>query len=296
MNKSLKVMFNIFVFSLVVSGFIIAHKGTASAYTFLPSNLVSDTIFERSNSMSSADINTFLNSFAASCISTNNGFTTPLPLGWSDAQNKYIFGANVSAGEAIYAVSQLYHVNPQVVLATLQKEQSIPTGSAGCHPSSPDPNAPFSAVPAVNTTFTCTIGGRSRTCTYACSFAGGCMNIAVGYDCPGYCNAANEGFSKQITLGTWLLRFAEQRSKGIMGGYVGYETGDDTLCYSGPMTAGTRQRSQVNTACNAVVTYDGSYTTLDGVSVTIASGGTAALYNFTPFVSGNRNFDNIFNG
>ena len=263
----------------------------AFADTFNPNHIIDDGIFDNYNTMDAATINNWLNiSFPSSCISSNNGFSTPDPQGWSATQNKYLFGGNVTAGQAIHDVAVLYHVNPQVILTTLQKEQAIPNGGAGCHPNTPDPNAPFSDTPSSSNTFTCTINNKAQTCTYACTYNGGCMNIALGYGCPYYCAAVDEGFSMQITLGTWLLRFGEQRAEGTLKGYAGYEAGDEYLYYSGPMTPGTRQRS----ATSSAVYYDGSYTTVDGTTVTITTGSTATLYNFTPYISGNQKFFNIF--
>jgi hypothetical protein len=253
-----------------------------SADTFNPNHVIDDGIFENYNTMSAEQINTWLNtSFPNSCISPNNGFLTPDPLGWSDSQNKYLFGGNVNAGQAIHDVAVLYHVNPQVILATLQKEQSIPSGTAGCYG---EPN------PATATPMNGACGSGTRNCTLACTHSGGCINIALGYGCPSYCDATDEGFSMQLTLGTWLLRFGEERSQGIMSGYVGYEAGDNNLYYSGPMTPGVRQRS----ASSAAASFDGSYTTADGVGISVTTGSTATLYNFTPYVHGNQSFFNIF--
>lgn len=263
--------------------------------------VISDSNFEDYGSMSAVAIDAFLNSFPGSCISSSNGFVTPDPQGWSSSQNKYLYGGNVTGGRAIYDVAQLYHVNPKVILSTLQKEQSIPNGGKLCHQNTPDPNAPFSATPSPNSTFTCIINGKSQPCTYACpdSYGGGCMNIALGYGCPYYCAVANEGFSVQLTLGTWLLRFAEQRAYGKLTGYAGYESGDEGFCYHGIMTPGYRARSASATACggssdNVAVYYDGTGTLADGNSVSLSNGATSSLYNFTPFISGNNSFFNIY--
>ena len=248
-----------------------------------------DGVFERNTSMSAADIDNWLNAnFSSGCISPSTGFTTPDPQGWSDANYKYMYGGNVTAGTAIYDAAQLYHMNPQVILSTLQKEQSIVSGSAGCH-NYPDPNAPYSSTPNSSSTFTCNIRG-STLCTYACIYAGGCMNIAEGYDCPGYCRVSSEGFNAQITLGTWIQRFGEKRAYGTMTGYPGYETGDETNYYSGPMTQGYRQRI----SGGQTFYFDGTWTSNDGTGVMISNGATASLYNYTPFTSGNSNFDTIF--
>src|ERR1700691_644741 len=112
------------------------------ADTFNPDDIISDTVFENTNSMSANDINNFLNSYPNSCISTNNGFQTPDPQGWSSSvstNHGYVFGGNVSAGQAIYDAAKNYDINPQVILATLQKEQSVVTGDAGCHYTNPSP-------------------------------------------------------------------------------------------------------------------------------------------------------------
>ena len=278
-------IFSAFLIGLALHG----HRALA----FDPNNLMDDGVFQDSTSMSPIQIDIFLNGFAGSCISQNNGFVTDDPQGWNGSLGRYTFGAKVSAGQSIFDTAQLYHVNPQVILSTLQKEQSLVTGgSTGCHANSPDP--------ATATPMTDQCGTGTRNCTSACpfSFGGGCMNIAMGYGCPNYCNVADEGFSMQLTLGTWLLRFGEQRAYGNLTGYTGYETGDENFCYSGPMTPGVRKRSAVNgNGCtNTPINYDGTYTTQDGVSVTIANGSTAALYNFTPFQSGNSKFVNIFQG
>jgi hypothetical protein len=264
----------------VFASFLLMAPGKSAA-AFNANNLMDDGVFERSNLMSPAQIDNWINQFPSSCISSNSGFRTPDPQGWSAAQNQYLFGGNVTVGQAIYDTAQLYHVNPQVILSTMQKEQSLVTGSAGCYN---EPN-PATATPMTNQ-----CGSGTRNCTLACTHAGGCMNIAMGYGCPGYCDAKDEGFSMQLTLGTWLLRFGEQRAYGNLTGYVGYEQGDENFTYTGPMTQGTRKRS----ASSAAISYDGLYTTQDGVTVSIANGATASLYNFTPFTSGNSNFDTIF--
>jgi hypothetical protein len=279
----MKKLFSALLFTLLVGSTIITLK--SSALAFNADNLMDDGVFNRYTSMSAAAIDTWINQFPNSCISSNSGFRTADPQGWSTAQGKYLFGGNVTAGQAIYDTAQLYHVNPQVILATLQKEQSVVTGASGCHYDRPNP-ADSSQL------YTCTIGGVSTTCTDACpfSYGGGCMNIAMSYNCPGSCKASSEGFSLQLTLGTWILRFSQERAYGILTGYPGYEQGDENFFYSGPMTAGWRQRISGGTLDH----YDGTYTTADNVGVTIANGATASLYTYTPFTNGNNSFDTLF--
>jgi hypothetical protein len=259
---------------------------------FTKNFVMSDYVFDSSNTMTASQIDNLLNSYPGSCISTNNGFTSPDPTGYNPSQG-FLFGSNVSAGTIIYHAAQAYDLNPQVILTTLQKEQSLVTGSAGCHHNDPNPNWPFASSPQAGKTFTCTIGGSSQTCTYACSYAGGCITIATGYDCPGYCRASSEGFSKQVIRATWSLKFGQQRSLGNTSWNVqkpGWDNSDDPLLgYSGPMTQGTLKRCG---SCSAIY-YDG-YTTIDGESVHMDSGATAALYRYTPHFSGNQSFVNLF--
>jgi hypothetical protein len=283
MKRSVSLILFLIIFTLSV---FVLNTGHSFA-SFNQNDLMDDGVFDNSTSMSATSIDSFLNQFSGSCISTNNGFSTADPQGWSDAQNKYLFGSNVSGGQAIYDVAQLYHINPQVILATLQKEQSVVTGAKGCHYDRPNPQDSSQL-------YTCTMGSQSTTCTDACpfSYGGGCMNIAMSYGCPGSCKAADEGFSLQLTLGTWLLRFSEQRAYGKLNGYVGYETGDESLVYSGPMTTGWRQRVSGGSSDY----YDGTYTLADGTHVFIGSGATASLYTYTPFINGNKSFVDTFEG
>jgi hypothetical protein len=269
---------------LTIQGVVLLDPPKASA-AFDANTVVSDAVFENINSINAGQIDNFLNAMGGSCIRSQSGFVSPDPLGYSGGG--YQFGGNVTAGQAIYDISRHYNINPQVLLTTLQKEQSIPTGGKGCHYDRPNPDDPAQV-------FICDLysNGRNYRCTDACptSYGGGCMNIAMGYGCPRYCNVDVERFHFQISGASWMLRFAEKRAYGILNGYAGFDAGDEYYTYSGPMTPGYRQR--VTGGANAY--YDGTWTTKDGVSVTITNGATASLYSYTPFTNGNRSFQTIF--
>lgn len=252
--------------------------GQSQTFATNPSNLMDDGVFNRTSSMSATQIDNLLNSYGASCISGGNGFTTLDPRGYSGTS--YQFGGNVSAGKAIYDISQHYDVNPQVIVTTLQKEQSVVTGSAGCHPNTPNSSASQNSP----------CGSAKTPCTEACPYSGGCVPIAMSYACPNYCYAGIEGFSNQISGGTWVLRWAQERAYGNLSGYAGFDAGDESYYYTGPMTAGWRQRSSADSSNY----YDGTWTTSDGQGITVTNGATASLYTYTPFFSGNNNFDNLF--
>jgi hypothetical protein len=242
---------------------------TIPAHADFNHNLImTDNIFNNSGSMNTSQINAFLNSFPSSCLSTNNGFSSPDPTGYNPSDG-YTYGANVSGGQVIADAAQAYGINPQVLLATLQKESSVVSGTASYH------------------------------CQY--------INTAMGYGCPdsGSCPtnpATMSGFSKQVIHAAWLLKFGEERSKGNTGWNVQYtnypqpgdhwdNSDDPPTCYGGPMTQGTLSRG-----CSQPAVYYDGYTSIDGSTVHIDSGATAALYWYTPHFSGNQNFITIFQG
>src|SRR3982751_6777808 len=108
------------------------HSLTAHA-AFNANNLIDDSVFDNANTMDGPGIDAWLNAnFPQSCISTNSGFSTPALLGYSPSSG-FTYGGNVSAGTVIYQASHVYGVNPQVILATLQKESSVVSGTASYH-------------------------------------------------------------------------------------------------------------------------------------------------------------------
>ncbi len=238
------------------------HHSVTYAATSTHSDLIDDRIFDNYNSMSANGIDVWLdNNFGStSCISTDRGFSAPDPTGYNPSQG-FLYGGNVSAGQVIFDAAQAYSVNPQVILATLQKESSVVSGTA----------------------------------SYGCQY----INTAMGYDCPdsGSCpgNPATEsGFSKQVIHAAWLFSFGRQRSEGNTSWNVqkpGWNNSDDpNTCYRGPMTTGSFKQCSSDAS---PVSYDG-YTTIDGTSTHMDTGATAAFYWYTPHFAGNDNFDAIF--
>jgi hypothetical protein len=274
---------------LTLSTFVVMPAQQASAIAVNYNNVISDNVFDNTTSMNAAQIDAFLNTFPSSCISSSKGFVATDPTGYSPSGG-FRFGGNVSAGTAIYHAAQGFEVNPQVLIATLQKEQSLVSGTAGCYPNTPDKTAAYQ----------CDLYGTGKiyNCTGACPYGGGCVPIAVGYGCPGKCNADQEGFSQQIVRAAWRFSLDRHRAEGQSSWYVNkpnWDSSDDaSSCYSGPMTQGT-YRVCPNGAASY---YDGYYTTKDPASVHIDNGATAALYHYTPFQHGQSlfftNFTNWF--
>ena len=86
-------------------------------------------------------------------------------------------GQTVLASQLIYYAAQIYGINPQVVLATIQKEQSL--------------------VTTANPTQTQ-------------------LNFAMGYGCPTGGSCASSNFLYQIDNGTWVKRLHMERARGNM--------------------------------------------------------------------------------
>lgn len=272
----------------------------ASSLAFTSTAVTDDMTFDNTASMNASQIDTWLNTyFPSSCISTNNGFSSADPTGYTPSAG-FTYGGPVSAGNVIYDAAAAYSLNPQVLLTTLQKEQSLVSGSAGCAVNTyakalgygcPDSGGSYS--------YTYTNGSSGTLPTPLYYMNGTPVNATTGTICVN--SALKAGFSEQVIHAAWLFKFAEQRSEGNVSfdvhtsnfpkaGDVWNNSDDPTSCYSGPMTSGTFQRCPGTSA----VYYDG-YTTIDGVSTHMDNGATAALYDYTPHFSGNQNYDTIFN-
>lgn len=257
---------------------IVLHTGTAAA-AFDANRLMDDNLFDDKNSMNAAQIDSFLNAHG-SCLSTNSGFSAPDPIGYSPSAG-FKYGGNVSAGTVIYDSAQAYDLNPKVLIATLQKEQSLIT-STSC-----STNTISKAVG-----YACPDGGSSYSysgvnlytrngVTYT-SVSGICVN-----------SAAKAGFTQQLIRAAWLLKFSQQRSLGHISWAIirgNWDNSDDLeVCYKGPVTKGWRQ------VCpSGSTTYYDGQRIIDGTTVTLTTGASAALYWYTPHFSGNRNFVNIY--
>lgn len=229
---------------------IISFMQSSSAFAYSNSNMIDDAVFDDYTIMSLSQIRQFINERPNTCLAeAGNIFAKPLNYFDYDSNNK------VDAARVVYIASQYWEINPQVILATLQKEQSLLTDN-NCQDS---------------------YGNNSlkKAMGYGC-FEG------PGAECP---LPQYSGFSKQVMKGSWQLKFNKERAIGNI--MWNSEEGDQYLTYSGPFTEGTRQTS-IN---SSIVYYDG-YWTIDGQSIKIKTGGTASLYSYTPHL--NQSFPGIF--
>jgi uncharacterized protein YjdB len=224
-------------------------------------NIISDYKFDQVNSMSEADINNFLNQFPSSCLLARN---YPTGLSWATWREPLTYwdytGHDVSPARIIYKSAQMWGLNPQVLLTTLEKEQTLVSGTAGC--------------------------------------SAWRYNSAMGYNCPdswtyhNYANLGiydtcvgaegNAGFSRQVNRAAWQLKFGKERANGN----IAWDD-DCNVYYYGYMTEGNRSRG-----CGQLtVGYDGWYT-ISGYNIKMKNGATASLYSYTPHAP--QSFETIF--
>lgn len=160
-----------FAFTLIASIFT---KPVDASYN--GANLIGNSVFLDARSMSSSQIQSFLESknsglksrsYKLDCYGSNS----------TERQWYTAVGApcdqTISAARIIYYASQIYGVSPRVVLATLQKEQSLIT--------SPNPTSWQ-------------------------------LNNAMGYNCPTSGSCSSPGFYRQIDHGVWALRYHYERA------------------------------------------------------------------------------------
>lgn len=304
---------------IAAAAVVIGLRSTVNAYS--NSNLIDDVVFD-SNTMSAAQIDSWLNGFSNSCISPNSGFTAPDPTGYAPfypyVDGKYTYGGPVTAGRVVYDAALAHHINPQVLLTKLQNEEQLVNGSQGCD------NWRYTSAVG----YACTDGGTNThnyTYTGANPYASGIassysLNDSTHLVTPlyykngvavtsitGSCVNANvkAGFSEQVVHAAWLLSFSRHKADGdtgwaAVGGNWNHCEDNDTCpasfnipaswsCYSGLMTQGSFKRCPYDAS---PVYYDG-YATIDGTSIHIDSGATAALYVYTPHF---QSFGSIFSG
>lgn len=173
---------------VVLAGVVVPATPAAalSGSDFDPGYIISDERFFDYTSMSEADIQAFLNAKVANCRATDS--TLPCLKSLVTSTNNRAPGITghctgyssegwESAARIIWKVSQSCRINPQVLLATLEKEQGIVTAS------------------------------RPDSWQY---------KAAMGYGCPDTapCDAAYFGFFNQVYMGAWQFRQYTLRPAG----------------------------------------------------------------------------------
>ncbi len=228
-------------------------RARAATAAFDKNLIISNALFDASTAMDATQIQQFLNRYPNSCL---RNYQAPLPTGYST------YGGKVSAAKVIEAAARLWGTNPQVLLVTLEKEQSLVTGGVGC-----------------------------ASWRYWSAMGYGCPDGGARYDYPalgitGTCVMYESwaGFAAQVNRGSWQLQFNRQRAEGNLN-WKGFQS---TTNY-GYNTPGWRQAS-----AGAPSRYEDGWATIDGQAVFMTNGATASLYTYTPHLSANQAFSSLF--
>ena len=279
-----KVLYIVVAFSLVLSMAMpfVANKNTKalSGSDFNAGRIIDDVVFRNKNSMSVQQIQDFLNAKVPTCDRNHTGFTGSSGAVYSppwtclkeynentsNLQNNigqfntdgspYQVPGGISAAQIIWNAGQQYNINPQVILATLQKESGIVTD------------------------------------TWA---AGWQYKTAMGYGCPdtgpnnsANCSANYFGFYNQVNDAAWQFNqyIINPSSYNFQGGVTRY------IQYSPDVNCGGSNVS-IQTAATAALynytPYQPNAGSLSGLSDS-SPGSTATCGAY-----GNRNFFWYFN-
>lgn len=253
--------FGFFVFTgvILVASVIVRPQPTYASN----SDIISDGVFGNENAMSEGQINNFINAFPKSCLRPENFPAGLSPVTWKEPLGYFDYGNDTTPARIIWRAATLYHINPQVLLATLEKEQGLVSGNStyGC-----TPRAYNSAMG-----YNCPDGSENALKDYP--------NIGVSRTC--VARESNVTFSRQVNHAGWQLSFDAHRANGDLSWL-----GDGAVSYVGFMTQGNRARVQ-----GGPVSYYDGIAIIDGTPIQLANGPTAALYNYTPHFN---SFERIF--
>ncbi|MEI8187469.1 MAG: hypothetical protein WCG30_00800 [Candidatus Saccharibacteria bacterium] len=163
-----------------------------------------DSVMTSSRTMTASQIQTFLSSVGSGIAGFSDVENCGSTAGahYAYYTNYYSCGQTRSAAQIIYDAAQAYGINPQVILATMQKEQSLVT--------TPNPTASQ-------------------------------INFAMGYGCPDSGGCSYAGFFNQVDNATWQFKTDIELSSGHnYWGYTpsSYPCNGATRYYSTGLLAG----------------------------------------------------------
>lgn len=250
------------IFSFLINpGISLAQQSVSS--DFNPNNLIDDSVFSNTKTFTSANqIQSFLENQNSILANTSNVFIAQLKEPTDSNLKQTLEDPNPTsttkrtAAQLIYDAAQSSGLNPQVILVTLNKEQSLITGRQN---STPDQ--------------------IQRA-----------LDFAMGFGCPDSqpCGQVYQGFYAQLFggLDTGANRYLGA-AKSLMKSFT---TPGGRGPYFNGQTSGT---GDAITLPNTTGDYVG---VLPQQSVVLSNAATAALYRYTPHVfNGNYNFWKFFN-
>lgn len=225
---------------------------------FNPNKLIEDKLFSDEDTMSVQDIQKFLEDKNSILANTSNAFLSLLKEPVSNKALKELLGdPNASsttprtAAQLIYDASQSNGINPQVILVTLNKEQSLITGRQGA---------------------------TGDTLQRA-------LDFSLGFGCPDSqpCGAIYKGFYFQLFGGV------DSENNRYLGAAASLMKSFSTPGGRGPFYNGTTSKvGDAITLPNTMGSYEGVQA---NQSIVLSNAATAALYRYTPHVyNGNYNF------
>ena len=111
------------------------HADAAIAATFDPGNIIDDSVFYNSTTMSAQQVQDFLNSKVAGCVGgytclKNYTTATSTRAAVANLCTGYTGASSETAAQIIWNVAQSCGINPQVLIVLLQKEQGLVTSNA----------------------------------------------------------------------------------------------------------------------------------------------------------------------
>jgi hypothetical protein len=234
--KKILALLLMFVLAILQSGVAEASHGYTPS-NFPHDNIIANSVFRNTSSMSASEIQSFLNArggeLASKTFNTDEG--------------------PASAARVIYDASRYWGINPQVTMATLQKEQSLITATN-----------PHSSQ----------------------------YDSAMGYACPtsGSCDPDKKGFVKQVWNGVFQLRYNFERASGNnswgSGSYVcTASSSTDKAYYDKSLLPGNTVGFRTSTSASP-------YRTVKIFNAATASlyCYTPHAYNLDPYYSGSKNF------
>ncbi len=240
---------------LVISALIFSflfNTGTAFAAIpqepgFNPNKIIDDKVFSNSNTMSASDIQKFLQDKGSILANTSPDFLAKLRE--PNTSNPR------TAAQLIYDASKEAGINPQVILVTLNKEQSLITGRQGA---------------------TGDVLQRA-------------LDFSLGFGCPDSqpCGLIYKGFYNQLFGGV------DEGNNSYLGAAKSLMKSFSTPGGRGPYFNGAIAKvGDAITLPNTLGSYENVQA---NQSIVLSNSATAALYRYTPHVyNGNYNFWRFF--
>lgn len=263
MKKQTSILFiPIFILSLLFnSNFVNAQESINS--NFDPNRLIDDRVFTDTSTFSSASkIQSFLEDKGSPLANTDPSFVALLKEPTSTLMKQTLEDPNPdsskprTAAQIIFDAAKSSGLNPQVILVTLNKEQSLITGRQNSTPEQ-----------------------MQRA-----------LDFAMGFGCPDSqpCGSIYQGFYAQLFGG-----FDAENNK-YLGAAKSLMKSYSTPGGRGPFINGSLSKvGDTITLPNTLGGYEGVQA---NQTITLGNAATAALYRYTPHVfNGNYNFWRFFN-